>query len=453
MATGLLRKLAFRVIDRYMATEVVRVFNECLSDERLSRRKLVERQNELLRGLLIQAAEQSPYYARIFAEYGVNPPQADIQRFAELPVLTKRLIREHFNEILARNFREYAPRITRTSGSTGEPLSIYHTGRSHTYLRALNFAGWAQRGYQLGEPYAAFAGGSLLPDTIGFKQSVYAWLQNCRVMPSYHLSGGRFNRYLDALLRRKIPYIYGYASALYDFARAVENKNIDFGFVRGVFTTADMLYPAQRRIIEKVLGVSIIDIYGNPESGLMSYECDRHDGFHYGMQNALVEIADDEGRPLPEGEVGRILVTSLNNYSFPLLRYDTGDEGALSFAECSCGRGYVKIVRLGGRSRDYIVLPDGRHIHGAFFNHLQSIYTAPWLDRYHIRQPSPAELVLECLCNRPPTSAELETVAAEIRTGTHNLLSVKVQPVEALPMTRRGKYKLISREFEEGSGS
>ncbi len=445
----ILNRAAFRLIDFYMKTTVVSAFDSCRRDEWRSRGELDERQAARLKELARQAARNTVYYARLFAECGFDPERAEPESLRKLPILTKALIRQNFRDLLAKDYQAYAPRITRTSGSTGEPLSIYHTGLSHTYLRALNFAGWSQKGYRLGDPYAAFAGGSLLPDTIGFKQTVYAWLQNCRTMPSYHLSRERFDRYRDRLRQKRIPYIYGYASALYDFARAVEGRHLDFSFLRGLFTTADMLYPAQRRLIESVLGTKIVDIYGNPESGLMSYECQQHDGFHYGMQNAWVEIADDEGNPLPEGEVGHILVTSLNNFSFPLFRYDTGDEGALSRAPCACGRGYLKIVRLGGRSRDYIVLPDGRHIHGAFFNHLQSIYSADWLDRYHIRQPSKSELIFECLCNRKPTPGDLEAVANEIRTGTHGLLRVQVIPVESLPMTRRGKYKLISREFEE----
>lgn len=442
--------IAFRLIDLYMRTRVVPIFWQCLEDEWKPLGYWRDWQRNRLAELMKHAASRTRYYRHLFSQMGFeNASRIEADQLVQLPILTKALIRQHFNELVADNYHEFAPRISRTSGSTGEPLTVYHTGLSHTYLRALNFAGWAQRGYRLGDPYVAFAGGSLLPDTLGFKQRVYAWLQNCRVVPSYHLSRDRFEQGMRELCRRRIPYLYGYASALYDLACQVGNSGWDFSFLRGIFTTADMLFPAQRKMIESVMGVSIIDIYGNPESGLMSYECEQHQGFHYGMQNAYVEVVDESGRPLPEGQVGRIVVTSLNNFSFPMLRYETGDEGAISTAPCSCGRGYVRIIQLGGRSRDYVVLPDGRHIHGAFFNHLNSIYTADWLARYHIRQPTPHELIFECLCYRPPTAKEREAVAAEIRAGTDGLVSVRVEEVESLPMTRRGKYKLISREFEE----
>jgi len=263
------------------------------------------------------------------------------------------------------------------------------------------------------------------------------------------LSKDRFLRYLHRLRREKVNYIYGYASALVDFAKTIQHEQLDFSFVRGIFSSSDMLYPQQRKLIEQLVGTKIIDIYGNPESGLLSYECGEHQGFHYGMQNCYVEIVDAEGKSLPDGTVGKVIVTSLNNKCFPIIRYDTGDEASLSREQCPCGRGLLTIKNLGGRSRDYIVLSDGRHIHGAFFNHLHSLYAADWLERYHIAQQSKTHLTIQCLVSRQPSDVELNSITQEIRKGTGNLVDVEVQLVESIPMTTMGKYKLITREFSE----
>lgn len=445
----MLNNLRFKFIDAYMRTNVTGIFPECLKTEWLSRSALEELQFRRLKDLLSHAGDSTPYFSKLYSDCGFDPRKiSGFSDIRKIPIQTKQSIRANFDDLKSADFPKHAARITRTSGSTGEPFTIYHSGLAHTYLRALNFAAWNQAGYTLGDRYATFAGGSLMPDTIGFKQTVYAWLLNCRPLPSYHLSREHFVRYLNILQHEKVKYIYGYASALHDFSRTIEEQGLDFSFLRGVFTSSDMLYPPQRQSIERVLGVRIIDIYGNPESGLMSYECQEHDGFHQGMQNAFVEIADVDGNPVPDGTVGRVIVTSLNNRCFPIIRYDTGDEASISREECSCGRGLIKIKQLGGRSRDFIVLPDGRHIHGAFFNHLTSIYHAPWLDRYHIDQAAPDLLEFQCLVNHQPTPEELDAIASEIRTGTSGLLRVEVRVVDEIPMTRRGKYKLITRSFE-----
>lgn len=445
----MLSKAKFKLIDWYMKTSVVDVFTTCKEEQWLNRVKLEEMQLEKLRELLIHANENTKYYQKLFSENNFSALSSiSFKDLKKIPVQTKKSITTNFANIKSSDFNSHAPRITRTSGSTGEPFTIYHSGLAHTYLRALNFTAWSQSGYNLGDKYATFSGGSLLPDSIGFKQSIYSYLLNAKPLPSYHLSKDRFISYLKKLQRRKIPYIYGYASALYDFAKTVHMAGFNISFVKGVFSSSDMLYPQQREIIEKVFGTKVIDIYGNPESGLISYECKNHDGFHYGMQNCLVEIVDEQGELLKEGEVGRIIVTSLNNKCFPIIRYDTGDVGSLSSDPCSCGSGLILIKNLGGRSRDYIILPDERHIHGAFFNHLSSIYNAKWLDRYHIKQVSKDKIFFQCLVNRNVGQSELNIIKEEIEKGIGKDLSVEIEIVNSIPLTKMGKYKLITREFE-----
>jgi len=446
----MLNKINFKIIDWYMKTSVVKLFKSCKIEQWYDRIKLEEIQLLKLKELLIHSFEKSEYYNKLFKEYNFNPYKVEnLFDIKILPILTKKNIRKNFNFFKSKDFKKYSPRITRTSGSTGEPLSIYHSGLSHSYLRALNFLAWNQAGYELGDKYVTFSGGSLSKDSIELKHRVYSFLLNQIQIPSYHLNPNYFNNYIEKIKKERVKYIYGYASALYDLVKESKIKNLNFNFIKGVFTTSDMLFKNQRELIEKFFGLKIIDIYGNPESGLISFECCEHNGYHYGMQNAYVEIVDEDGNLLEEGKVGRIIVTSLNNLCFPIIRYDTGDIGSISKENCKCGRGYIKIKNLGGRSRDYIVLKDGRHIHGAFFNHLSSIYTADWLDRYHIKQISLDKIIFQCLVNRKVNKDDLEKIKLEILKGLGKDISVEVEVVDYIPLTNMGKYKLISREFRD----
>ncbi len=97
-----------------------------------------------------------------------------------------------------------------------------------------------------------------------------------------------------------------------------------------------------------------------------------------------------------------------------IITYDTGDIRTLSSQPCLCGRGLKLIKNLGGRNRDYIILSDGWHIHGAFYNHLNSIYEANWLIRYHIKQISSTNIIFQCLVNRTVTTYELNNIESEI---------------------------------------
>lgn len=440
----------FRFIDWYMKTSVIDVYQKCKIEQWYSQNDLLEMQFIKLKEMLIHAYDKTDYYNSLFNQVGFNPRKmSDFSDIKLIPIQTKKSIKSNFKSIKSHDFFDYNPRLTRTSGSTGEPFEIFRSGLSHTYLRSLNFVAWNQAGYELGDKYASFSGGSLFPDQIKFKEKIYAYLLNATIMPSYHLSKERFNKYLLKLQKEKIKYIYGYSSALYDFAQSIKKENLNFSFIKGIFSSSDMLFKNQRKFIESVFGVKLIDIYGNPESGLLSFECYEQNGFHYGMQNCFVEIVDESGKNLGDNEIGRIIVTDLNNKCFPMIRYDTGDIGSISYEKCSCGRGLILIKNLGGRSRDYIILPDGRHIHGAFFNHLDSIYKADWLDRYHIKQKSKDLIIFQCIVNRDVSSEELNKIKKEIEIGTNNLIKVEMEIVDSIPITKMGKYKLITREIEE----
>ena len=145
-----------------------------------------------------------------------------------------------------------------------------------------------------------------------------------------------------------------------------------------------MLCPGQRKSIEDAFAAPVFDQYGCNEVNLVSAECELHDGWHYAMESTLVEILDDDGRPVPAGQSGRIVGTSLDNFAMPFLRYDTGDLGALDTDTCGCGRGLVRIKDLQGRSRDFVRTPDGSFVHGVAFNDLMLEY--PAVDRYQAVQ-------------------------------------------------------------------
>ncbi len=445
----MLNNLKFKFIDLYTKTNVVNIYKKCLEEEWYPPEKLKLFQFLKLKELLKQAYQNTSYYKKLFDEIGFNPSKMqDFKDISIIPIQTKQEIKKHFDELKSNDFKNYKPRKNRTSGSTGEPFEIFQSSLSHSYLRALNYAAWHQSGYNLGDQYAAFSGGSLLPGSIGFMHYVYSYLQNCTTLPSYHVNKEYFLKYLKLLQTKRIKYVYGYASALYDFAKTIKEQKLEFNFVKGLFSSSDMLYPAQRKLIEEVIGTYIIDIYGNPESGLISYECSERNGYHYGMLNSYVEITDEFGNNLNDNVQGKVIVTSLNSNCFPIIRYDNGDIAATSFYQCKCGRGLQKLTNLGGRSRDFIILKNGRHIHGAFFNHLNSIYKANWLFRYHVIQKNYDELIFQCMVNRMPTSKEIDQIKNEIVMGTDNLIKINTQIVDDIPMTDMGKYKLISREFE-----
>ena len=116
-----------------------------------------------------------------------------------------------------------------------------------------------------------------------------------------------------------------------------------------------MLYDFQRRNIEKSFKTPVFNRYGCREVGHIASECPAHKGMHYDADRLIIEIVDDEGNTCPPNTVGNIVITDLNNYVFPLIRYKIGDMGSLSDdTNCECGCTFPKIRKIEGRSFDII---------------------------------------------------------------------------------------------------
>lgn len=430
---------AYRLVDLVRKTDSLRTCRDLLKSEWLPAAELEVMQLGRLKNLLIHAQQHVPYYQRQFAEIGFRPDTvrhvSDIQ---VLPVLTKDDVRDHMDELKADNFCQWQPRRVQTGGSTGKPLVTYKDRGAHTFLQANNLRAWHAAGYNVGDKFTTLANGSLLPKQGSLKNTVYFFLQHARMIPCYHMSAEILEEALVSINRQKARFLFGYSSSTYLLAAYIKNSGEKMlAPIQAVFTTSDMLYPHQRQVIEEVFGAKVFDIYGCPEGGILSFECGHHCGYHLNQESACTEVVsfDASGH-------GRIISTPLFNYAFPLIRYETGDVGSISTDPCACGRTLPRIAQLGGRIRDFVVLSDGRHIHGAFFNHLEALYQSEWIEKYQVVQESMDHLVIKISCIRQPSESELGL----IRNSLHKGLTPDMQiafDLGGVELAPSGKFRLI----------
>src|SRR5690606_24793151 len=162
--------------------------------------------------------------------------------------------------------------------------------------------------------------------------------------------------------------IVGYVSMIREVAREARTP---IPSLRAVQTSAETLTPEDRLFIQARLGAPVFNRYGAREVGNLAHECDAHHGLHLLMENNIVEVVDDRGRPLTEpGDEGDIVVTSLTNLATPLIRYRLGDVARVGDSTCSCGRGSPKLDSILGRTSEVIRSPGNRRLMGRFFSRL-----------------------------------------------------------------------------------
>ena len=428
----------FKMIDLFRKTNAFGLYPELIESQWLDKKDLRELQFLKLKKILAHSAKNVKYYRDIFASHQINVN--DIQSFEDLkilPVVSKDDIRTNFEDFKADNFKSSSPRITQTGGSTGKPFISYRDKLSHSYLWANNFRGWNAAEYELGDKFIQIASGSLLPRTSSLKTKIYNYLQNAVIIPSYHLSDKKIAEILEKINSSSAKYIYGYSSTIYLIAEYGLSKKVSIrNDIKAIFTTSDMLYPSQREKIERFFSTVVFDIYGCPEGSILTFECEYHNGYHINQESVYIEIINEK-----DG-LGNLISTTLTNYAFPLLRYNTGDVGSFSKEECKCGRGLNKISNLGGRIRDFIILRDGRYIHGAFFNHLKPLYDKSWIEQYQIVQENIDELTIKLKLAGEPVKEDLDKIESELKKGLLPDLKVNFD-FDGVEYTGGGKFRLV----------
>ena len=445
--------LSLRLVDLVKKTDQLSLYHLLKRTQWLPTTELEAMQTERLRQILVHAYERVPYYTNLFKEIDFNPYELRrLDEISAIPVLTKRLARENSKLLRAANRQDYAPRLGKTSGSTGEPLVFDRDRMSHSVVWASNWRAFSVTGYEPGEPVVSLWGGMLMPNVTPRMHELYFRLMGVTQLPAYHLSDKIMDRYIRIIEKTcKSSYMYSYASAAYLFARHLLKSGCNDISFKGIFTTAEVLSPDQRKVIEEGLNSPVFDTYGNNEATLTAFECEKRNGLHYSMELAYLEVLNEKDESCGPGETGRLIATSLTNYAMPFIRYDTGDIGSISDTPCACGRGLKKINQVLGRSRDFVITPSGRQVHGAFFNHFAPFYETSWVGRWYVRQEAIDHITINIYPVGPPSHADTERMRRLLTQALGEGIFVDIVINSDPNITPGGKQKVIESFVDIGN--
>lgn len=421
-------------------------YNRLREDEHRDKGELIKYQERKLSELLRFCYENVPYYTEKFNELDLEPNDIkglhDLQR---LPILTKMDIRKEPSAFVPKGADKGTYIEKHTGGSTGVPLLFRQSTEDVGLSWASLYTMWGRSGYELGDKVAIFGGTSLIPQgRQKLKESLKGLMIRHMFISSFHMSRERTEQIVRQLNNYRPMYMYGYASALYLFSKHVHDNRMTLRFhPKALFSTAEVLHGYQREAIENVLGCKVFDMYGLNDGGVGAGECTEHSGMHIDMTRSILEITDDKGRHLNMGGEGKILATSLHNYSMPFIRYDTGDMGVLSPAPCECGRTLPLIERIVGRSTDYILMKGGDTVPGTALVHLFRLF--PNVQQYQIVQKERGKVMLRIV--KGPEYSESDEAGIR-REFAENLsgLGISFQYLEEIEMGASGKWKFIERE-------
>ena len=423
------------------------------------REKLTEYQNRKLRDLIIHAYRNVPYYREAFEGNGVRPE--DIRTSGDLtrlPILTKNIIRENFPERIVYGLQEVGDDgVWTTGGSTGEPLKFYGDMRANDFAWAgfYRFCRW--HGYEWGDRVSIFFRPFALSDERPLYQRLLDKLKNSMVPNVKYYDGSRLRDsdlkwVVRDVINNRTRIVRGYPSSLVRLAQYCKENGIAIR-PNFVTTTGETLFDWQREVLKKEFQTDVFDQYGCAEIIGVSFECECHNGLHISHEHCIVEVVDEGGKVLPAGRSGTLLLTDLDNYRMPFIRYQVGDEGSIKEEPCGCGRNLALMDNVIGRECDMVIGGNGRMAHGLFFVTL--LQDARWFERFGVRdfevvQRTKDRIDVSLVCQNMPdaeTAKEFRALCSKYFGQTLIGLSF----VDEIPRTSAGKRRYT--RYEVGSKS
>ena len=399
-------------------------------------------QDEKLRRLVRHAYRNVPYYRARMQAAKLRPEdirgQGDLHK---LPFLTKGDIRSHlYFDIMSENHdKDQVLRIS-TSGSTGEPFVCY-ADRAQLEVRwAATLRAQEWTGYKFGDPTVR-----LWHQTLGMSKSQVArekadaLLSNRTFVPIFELSDDNLSAMVDTLARVSPVLMDGYAEALDFIARYLKTTGNVKARPKALMSSAQTLPIPSRKLIEEAFGCKVFDKYGSREFSGIAYECEAHAGHHVVAEAYIVEVLRD-GEPVKPGEVGEVVITDLNNYCMPFVRYRIGDlaEAMDPSLACSCGRGAPRVGAIEGRVQSIIQGTDGRYLPGTFFAHyLKELDYA--IKKFQVVQEERDAMKFRIVKAGRYSDDVLEEVLATFRQYLGDRMRIDVEFVDEVAMVRTGK--------------
>jgi phenylacetate-CoA ligase len=405
-------------------------------------RELDELAFRKLERLLMHAYETVPYYAQTMRRAGFSPYRLSHRdTLAKLPVLTRADVERHFGRLRSTRRARGGWRVATSAGAGGAPARFIVDATFETWsdARELRALGWCSD-WQIGERRAVVVPGMRADGLMAWPRRAGALLEQRLDVDAGDLRVAQ----LDAVLRRLAEYepvlLCGYATTLHLLAEVAKVRGIALRGLRAIQTSGEASSPAMAEALRAWFGVPVLDRYWTAETGLVAHQSVADsDRMCIQAESSYVEFVSERGTPCAPGEDGAVVVTTLDNYAMPLIRYRTSDIAAPLLGHCPRGRGLPLMSKVRGRTSDVIRLPSGERVPPQVFAEVFGAHTSiVWYQVVQERRDSlRVALLLRC---RPRPELE-QALARQIQARTGARLAIEFEYPRNLPRTPAGKHR------------
>lgn len=401
-----------------------------------------EYQTKQLRKILKHAFQNVPYYRQSFAEAGISEASIDnfeLEDIAKLPILEKTALRAFGTTTLLANKQEAGGNFYASSGSTGTPTSILYSLNMHQRISALYEARVRNWAGVINQDARGMIGGRRIVSTGISSGPFYRYnlVEKQVYFSAYHIGPSTVKNYLEGMLMYDLKYMVGYATSNYILARLIAEAGLKAPKMKAVLTSSEKLTHEMRTLLSNVYQCKVFDAWSGVEwCGLISEN--EFGQLLISPDSAYLEVIKPDGTTAKPGESGELVCTGFLNYDQPLIRYKIGDVIKLSAEQqTKCGRNFVIVDEIIGRSEDIVVGKDGRQMvrfHGIFINLpnvLKGQVVQETVDRFTINVATKGLTDNEKVLIRQRMESQL---------GEINLT---IKELDEIPVGNNGKFKAV----------
>ncbi len=312
-------------------------------------RRIVDRR---LRKVIRKAYQDVPFYRDTFDQAGVNPAHFQgIKDISSLPFLNKSDVQEHYpKNLVARGINLDRCEHSATTGSSGIATNFIFTPKTYAYYHTTSLKVYTMIGYRPWHKatyikYTAVPAPNLGP--------IFRVNHIPSMIP--------VEQHISALREQKPDLLVGYASLILDIARSVTDKDLKVIKPRFISVNSELSTQEQRDEISKTFNCPVYDEYSSEETWMIASQC-RELNYHLFTNNVWVEFVDSAGNEVATGELGEIVLTTLQSPAMPFIRYRIGDLGRAGTEPCACGSSLPVLASFEGRADDAFVLANGDRV-------------------------------------------------------------------------------------------
>jgi phenylacetate-CoA ligase len=427
-------KVGTKILDFVSGKHVWEYYQIYKKTQWYSAEEMKDFQIRKLRELLNHCFQNVPYYNSVIKEKQIDIESTDLlNELSKFPILTKEIIQEKYETFLPTNSsRIRGIKESQTGGTTGNILfkrndSLTRSSIWGSYKRYEDWMGISGNYKTL-----ILMGGHIKEKSLKnlIIDKGVKFLKNSISVDIYDTTDETIEKVINLLQTNSFSAIRSYPQFLFSIAKKLELRGLSFD-VKVISTTAEPVLQIHRTLFKKIFNADVFDQYGCGEIGGIAYECEKHQGLHVAEERVIIET----------NEFNDLIITDLDNYAMPFIRYWNADQAIVSNDYCSCGRKSKLIKQILGRTCDYVTGRNGQFLHWAYFWHLifdSNIAKNRNLRKFQIVQNSDSNLQIRLIADK--LTVEEEAFFVTDMRNRLGELTIEFKYEREIENSKTGKY-------------